>query len=72
MTIPVALILGVMDLTIAAMKAYPHAKRSYDEWRRELERMQAEGRQPTAKDLERYSRRIEESTRTLDSDGPDD
>jgi cell fate (sporulation/competence/biofilm development) regulator YlbF (YheA/YmcA/DUF963 family) len=68
MTVPVALILGAMDLTIAALKAYPHAKRSYDEWRRELETMQEEGRQPTAKDLERFTRRIEENTRILNSD----
>ena len=72
MAIPAAIILGAMDLTIAMLKAYPHAKESYDEWRRELEQMQREGRDPTIKDLARFNRRIRENTRVLESDNPED
>lgn len=72
MPIPAAIILGAMDLTIAALKAYPHAKQSYDEWRSELEQMQREGREPTVKDLARFNRRIKENTRILESDNPED
>jgi hypothetical protein len=72
MTIPAAVILGIMDLTVAAMRAYPSAQRTYTEWRRELEAMQREGRDPTPADLERFNRRIARNTEILESDDPAD
>ena len=67
-----ALILGAMDLAIAAVKAYPGAKATYDQWRRELEQMQREGRDPTDAEIARFTRRIARSRRLLHSDDPDE
>ena len=63
-----ALILGAMDLAIAAMKAYPHAQRAYNEWRTDLEEMRREGREPTLADLQKYTSQIDEARRKLHSD----
>jgi hypothetical protein len=67
-----ALILAAMDLAVAALKAYPGARQAYDEWRRDLEAMQREGRDPTQAEMDRFTRRIARSRRALHGDGPPD
>lgn len=68
MTMSAALILGAMDLAIAALKALPQAQQAYNEWRMELEAMQREGREPTVADLERFTKRISAARRELRTD----
>lgn len=74
MPIPAALVLGIMDLTIAALKAYPDARRAYDDWRSELEKMRREGRDMTPDEcmaaIERFDRRIRANRRVLHADDP--
>lgn len=65
-----ALILGAMDLAIAALRAIPQAQQAYREWRTELEAMQQEGREPTVADLERFTKRIASARQELRTDRP--
>lgn len=62
------LILGAMDLAIAAMKYGPAAMKAYEEWRADLTQMQKEGREPTMADLNKYKLRIEAARKQLRSE----